>query len=183
MAEHTKNIGGSSASSASSGTVIRQFVLPFIGPLLFCFGHNDTESAATPPGGISSNIFTDRFGTLMRVLASSHLVCMSETACGPPPVSYRRFSPEVNLSAPGDRMFHRSSKMDSESNKKRKLDNVGVGGQDVETVKAFDKPRAPLTATAGELKHSSQRLCYLPALTACAFSCVLQGKSRRCLMQ
>lgn len=111
------------------------------------------------PGGISSNIFTDRFGTLMRVLASSHLVCMSETACGPPPVSYRRFSPEVNLSAPGDRMFHRSSKMDSESNKKRKLDNVGVRGQDVETVKAFDKPRAPLTATAGELKHSSQRLC------------------------
>ncbi|EJK45112.1 hypothetical protein THAOC_36291 [Thalassiosira oceanica] len=42
--------------------------------------------------------------------------------------------------------------MDSESNKKRKLDNVGVGGQDVETVKAFDKPRAPLTATAGEIK-------------------------------
>lgn len=42
--------------------------------------------------------------------------------------------------------------MDSESNKKQKLDNVGVGGQDVETVKAFDKPRAPLTATAGEIK-------------------------------
>jgi len=41
--------------------------------------------------------------------------------------------------------------MENEANKKQKLDSMG--GQEVETVKAFDKPRAPLTATAGAPTH------------------------------
>ena len=143
-------------------------------------GADRREGHALVPAGrtASQESTADAVALTKSILTDGHsrraetVFCVAAICCCPPPGLEITTSLQSKPTA-----FKLGSKMDSEGNKKRKLENVG--GQDVETVKAFDKPRAPLTATAGELKHPSQGLCH------CKRSLPLfrQEKSSRCLMQ
>ena len=141
--------------------------------IAMCLGGSSRRLGGASRGSSQSCRRFDQINLDGRTLtASLNGVLRCGNCCCPPPGLEITTSLQSQPTA-----FELGSKMDSEGNKKRKLDNVGC--QDVETVKAFDKPRAPLTATAGELKHPSQGLCH------CKRSLPLfrQEKSSRCLMQ